>query len=155
MSPISPASNTNLVFFIFTMLVYIAIVYIVVSVEPISVDAICPISESTPYVFIISTAIAVEALPDIGLSMASGIISFGMFIRFVTGLSMFITRSNIPDVLSTPIATNNPISVGNMLIIIFIPSFAPSINVSNMFCFSSIPFTVIIRIISGIDIVDM
>lgn len=48
MSPAKPASKTNLVFFIFTIPEYIAIVYIVVSVEPIIVDAIFPINESTP-----------------------------------------------------------------------------------------------------------
>lgn len=78
-----------------------------------------------------------------------------MFTAFVTGSSMFITKSNTPDVLSAPIATNSPISVGNMPIIISIPSLAPSKNVSNMFCFSNIPFTVIISIIVGIDTIDM
>lgn len=41
-SPINAASNTNLVFFTPTTLVYTAIVYSVVSVEPIIVDVINP-----------------------------------------------------------------------------------------------------------------
>lgn len=42
------AHNTNLVFFIPTLLVYTAIVYTVVSVDPIITEAIKPILESTP-----------------------------------------------------------------------------------------------------------
>lgn len=137
------------------MLVYIAIVYIVVSVEPISVDAIFPIKLSTPQFFIISTAIAVDALPDIGLNIASGIISLGIPSKFVAGLIIFITMSIIPELLRAPIATNSPTKVGNIPITIFSPSFVPSINVSNMFCFSKIPFSVIISIIIGIDVIDM
>lgn len=41
-SPINAASRTNLIFFIPTTLVYTAIVYSVVSVDPIIVDAIRP-----------------------------------------------------------------------------------------------------------------
>lgn len=41
-SAIRAASKTNLIFFILTVLVYIAMVYKVVSVEPIIVDAIKP-----------------------------------------------------------------------------------------------------------------
>ena len=48
-SPISAAIKIPLVFFIFTTLVYIAIVYNVVSVDPIMVDTIIPILLSTPY----------------------------------------------------------------------------------------------------------
>ena len=62
-SPTNAASSTPLVFFIFTILVYIAIVYNVVSVEPIIVEAIIPILLSTPYCCIISVPIAIEALP--------------------------------------------------------------------------------------------
>ena len=62
-SPIKAAPRIPLLFFIFTILVYIAIVYNVVSVEPIIVDAIIPILLSTPYWFIISVPIAIEALP--------------------------------------------------------------------------------------------
>lgn len=47
-SPISAATNIPLVFFIFTQLVYTAIVYRVVSVDPIITEAILPIFESTP-----------------------------------------------------------------------------------------------------------
>ena len=137
------------------MLVYIAIVYIVVSVDPISVEAIFPIKLSTPQFFIISTAIAVDALPEIGLNIASGIISLGIPSKFVAGLIIFITISIIPELLKAPIATNSPTNVGNIPITIFNPSFVPSINVSNMFCFSKIPFSVIINIIIGIEVIDM
>ena len=42
------AINTNLAFLILIALVYIAIVYKVVSVDPIIVEEIKPIKESTP-----------------------------------------------------------------------------------------------------------
>lgn len=48
-SAIKDATNTNRIFFIPTQLVYTAIVYSVVSVEPIIVEAIIPIKLSTPY----------------------------------------------------------------------------------------------------------
>ena len=62
-SPINAAINTNLVFFIPTALEYIAIVYSVVSVDPIIVEAINPSILSTPYKFIISLPTAIDALP--------------------------------------------------------------------------------------------
>jgi len=66
--------NTNLVFFIPTELEYTAMVYNVVSVDPIIVAAINPILESTPLTAIILDAIAVDALPEIGLNIANGTI---------------------------------------------------------------------------------
>ncbi len=62
-SPTKPAINTNLIFLISTALKYTAIVYNVVSVDPIIIDAINPNLLSTPYVFIISLPIAIDALP--------------------------------------------------------------------------------------------
>ena len=47
-SPINADINTNRIFFIPTAAVYIAIVYIVVSVDPIIVDIIFPSKLSTP-----------------------------------------------------------------------------------------------------------
>ena len=67
------ANNIYRVFFTLTQLVYIAIVYKVVSVEPIIVDAIIPIILSTPQFFIISVATAIELLPDIGLNKAKAL----------------------------------------------------------------------------------
>ena len=77
MSAHSDAQRTNLIFFTPTAPVYIAIVYKVVSVDPIIVAAIKPILLSTPDLLIISVAIAIEALPDMGLINANGIISLG------------------------------------------------------------------------------
>ena len=51
---------------------------------------------------------------EIGLSIASGIISFGNPKRFVIGDITFITKSNTPEALSVPIATNKPTSVGSI-----------------------------------------
>jgi len=62
-SPINDAIKTNLIFLIPTTLVYIAIVYNVVSVDPIIVEVIIPILLSTPYLFIMSLPTAIDALP--------------------------------------------------------------------------------------------
>ena len=108
------AINTNLAFFILIALVYIAIVYKVVSVEPIIVEAIRPIKESTPKFCMISVATAIEALPDIGLSTAKGRISAGIFNKFNKGNIKFVTASIIPDALNILIDKNNPKSVGKI-----------------------------------------
>ena len=76
-----------------------------------------------------STATPIDALPEIGLSIANGKIWLGIFNRFVIGDIMFIIKSKIPDVLSKPIAKKIPSSVGNKLITISIPSFEPSKNI--------------------------
>ena len=119
-------------------------VYKVVSVEPIITEAIKPIFESTPKFFIISVAIAIEPLPDIGLNNASGITSLGNWIIFKTGFKKFTIASIIPELLSAPIATNNPISVGKILNTISRPSFAPSKKVSNTLFLSIKPNTTIV-----------
>ena len=136
MSAVNAAIKIPLVFFTFMQLVYMAIVYNVVSVDPIIVDAIIPSMVSTPQFFIMSVAIAIDPLPDTGLSNASGINSPGKFIRFSIGLAMCVIHSNIPDDLNAPIATNSPISVGNILNVVSIPSFAPTRNVSKTLFFS-------------------
>ena len=109
------AINTNLAFLIRIALVYIAIVYKVVSVEPIIVEEIKPTKESTPKFFIISVATAIEALPEIGLNKAKGKISEGIFNKFNNGNTKFEKASIIPDALKTLIARNKPKSVGKML----------------------------------------
>jgi len=155
MSPINAAPRIPLLFFIFTTLVYIAIVYRVVSVDPIIVDVINPTTLSTPYLVIISVPMAIEALPEIGLKIANGIISFGIPKLFKTGDIIFIKLSIIPELLKTPIATKSPISVGINPITIFIPSSAPSINKSNTLTFSFNATIIIIVITNGIIIFDI
>lgn len=91
---------------------------------------------------------------DIGLSIANGIISLGIFKIFNMGFIAFIIKSNIPDTLRALIAINKPIKVGNMFTTIPIPSFAPSIKISKVFFFSINPFAIIISITSGIDTID-
>ena len=153
-SAINAAVNTNLIFFTPTQLVYTAIVYNVVSVEPIIVDAINPIFESTPKLVIISVATAVDALPEIGLIKAKGIISLGIPKKFVTGDIKLIIKSKTPELLNAPIATNNPINVGKILKTICIPSFAPSKKVSNTLFFSNNPYISIRSITIGIALED-
>ena len=73
-SAVKEASKTNLVLFIFTLEEYTAIVYKVVSVAPMMTEAIIPSWLSTPQFFIISVAMAIELLPEIGRSKARGTI---------------------------------------------------------------------------------
>lgn len=81
---------------------------------------------STPEIFIISNATAVEALPDIGLISIKGNISFGMLNKFKTGEQMFWNASKIPEFLRALIAKKRAISVGKIFITVSIPSLAPS-----------------------------
>ena len=91
---------------------------------------------------------------DIGLNIASGMISLGIFKMFNIGDIKLTIKSNIPDTLKALIAINNPINVGNILITISIPSFAPFIKISNVFCFSITPHVIIKSITRGIDSID-
>lgn len=137
-SAIKAANNTKRVFFTFIVLVYKAIVYKVVSVEPIIVEAINPIKESTPYLVIMSVATAIEALPEIGLKIARGKISEGILKIIRIGLIRLVIASMIPDSLKTLIERNSPKRVGKILYIIFIPSFAPSKKLSKTLFFQLI-----------------
>ena len=101
-SAINAGIRTNLVFFIPTAPVYRAIVYKVVSVDPITIEAISPNLLSTPKFFIISVATAIEALPEIGLNSASGAISLGKLTIFKTGVNIFTIISIIPELLNAP-----------------------------------------------------
>ena len=154
MSAINAAINTNRIFFIPTALVYNAMVYNVVSVDPIIVDAINPIRLSTPFFDIISVATAIDALPDIGRNNASGIISAGILNVSIIGFIMFIISSINPELLSAPTAKNIPTNVGNIFTTTCIPSFAPSINVSYTLFFSITPYVIINKITIGTAIVD-
>ena len=87
---------------------------------------------------------------EIGLSIASGIISLGNPKIFVIGEIKLIMNSKIPELLRTPIATNKPINVGKILITISIPSLAPSKKMSKTGFFSFIPYNKIIKKINGI-----
>ena len=96
-----------------------------------------------------SVATAIEALPEIGLKIASGIISAGIFNISIIGLIKFIITSNIPEALNAPTAKNIPINVGNMFITTSNPSFAPSKNVSYTLFFSITPYIIMINMTVG------
>ena len=68
---------------------------------------------------------------EIGLNIASGIISLGKCKIFNNGVTILIIISIIPDALNAPIAINKPTNVGTNPIVISIASFAPSIKSSN------------------------
>ena len=72
---------------------------------------------STPKFLIISTAIAVDALPEIGLIIISGKISGGIWKTFKIGKSILPNKSRIPEFL--------PTKVGNILMTVWIPSLEP------------------------------
>lgn len=87
---------------------------------------------------------------EIGLSIASGIISDGILKNCKIDESICTIKSIIPELLSAPIATNKPTRLGNIFTVISIPSFAPSKKVSNTLFFSIKPYTSIIKIEKGI-----
>lgn len=78
---------------------------------------------STPEIFIISKATAVDALPEIGLINIKGRSFDGICIKLRIGDRIFSNRSNIPEVLRAEIAKNKPTRVGNIWITVFIPIF--------------------------------
>lgn len=91
---------------------------------------------------------------EIGLKKANGIISFGIPKKFIIGDKRLIKKSIIPELLKTPIATKSPISVGNNLKTMSIPSFAPSKKTSKTFTFSLIAIVTINVITIGIIAFD-
>ena len=81
---------------------------------------------STPLIFIISKATAVEALPEIGRININGNISFGIFNNPKKGDKVFWIKSKMPEFLRALIAKNNAINVGNIFTTVSMPSFAPN-----------------------------
>lgn len=69
---------------------------------------------STPEIFIISRATAVEALPEIGLISIKGRSFEGICIKLRIGDRIFSNKSSIPEVLSAEIAKNKPTRVGKI-----------------------------------------
>ena len=80
-----------------------------------------------------------EALPDIGLSNARGIISLGNLKNSTTGDNNPTINSIRPELLKAPTARKIPTKVGNNLNTISIPSLAPSKKVSKTLFFSFKP----------------
>ena len=66
-----------------------------------------------------------------------------------------VINSKIPELLSIPITTNNPIKVGKILKVISIPSVAPFKNTSKTDTFSHNALQVIIKITNGIAIIEI
>ena len=93
-----------------------------VSVDPIMVEAISPMVLSTPHCEMMSVATAIEALPEMGLNMASGMISAGIFSMVRSGDRIFTIKSMRPDARNALMAKKIPIRVGKMLYTICNPS---------------------------------
>lgn len=91
---------------------------------------------------------------EIGLNIASGIISVGILKKLTKGDISFIIKSITPEDLNAPIATNKPIKVGKSFATISTPSFAPSKNVSKTLFLSIKPYTSINNIVIGIAKLD-
>ena len=119
------------------------------------VAVIKPILLSTPFSCNIFVAIPIDALPEIGLNIANGIISIGIFKAVNIGEIKSTIKLIIPELFNKFIAKNIANKVGNNSITIFIPFFAPTINISYTFLFSIIPYAIIKTIINGIIIVEI
>ena len=78
------------------------------------------------------------------------------YLKFrVIGVINFINKSNIPELLKAPMATNKPTNVGKIFITISIPSLAPSKKTSKTFILSLHPYIIIIKIVKGIAKLDI
>lgn len=150
-SAISPAISVPLNFFIFTAPYKIVIVYNVVSVAAISIDAILPDLESGPTSLNISITADIEAPPDNGFKMHSGITSDGIPSLTSIGLRGFIINSRAPVLLNKPIAIVIPKIYGKILYITFKPDKHPSTNSLNTSFFSTTPINNITKIVIGIN----
>ena len=91
-----------------------------------------------------------ELDPDIGLRIASGSTSVGKFILLKIGFN------NLVNVVIKLLSTNKDMAiikvkiVGNKFILIFIPSFTPSIKVLKISTFLYMPYIIIINTTMGI-----
>ena len=83
---------------------------------------------STPQVFMISKATAVEALPEIGLINIKGKTSEGIFSKFKKGDREFFIKSKIPEYRRALIARKRAIRVGNILTTVSIPFFCTALK---------------------------
>lgn len=81
---------------------------------------------STPKVFIISKATAVDALPEIGLTNIKGSNSEGILIIPRKGESNLSNKSKMPEDLRAFMARNKAIRVGKILTTVLIPSLEPN-----------------------------
>ncbi len=102
-----------------------------VSDEPAITEAHLPTKLSAPYVSNILDIIAVDAPPDSGLTKIKGIISDGIPIFAAMGPKNEDNATEAPLALNIYIALSNATRVGNSLIDVLIPSFAPSRNTEN------------------------
>ena len=96
-----------------------------------------------------------EALPDMGLKRASGIISAGMWIRFIMGVISLMMTSIKPELLRAPTDKKIPMSVGKMFTTTCMPSLAPSTKVSYTLFFSRMPYRIMSKMTIGTAMVDI
>ena len=82
-------------------------------------------------------------------------IILGNLINNNAGVIKLVIQSKIPEFLSIPIATNNPISVGKIFKLISTPSKAPFKKISKTGFFSFIDSHTISKITIGIAITEI
>ncbi len=102
--------------------------YKVVSVLPCMVEANRPMNESGPCVSINSVVTPNAAVPEIGLTSASGTISGGTPRKLKTGDRRPMNASSAPDARKIAIETIIPTKKGSKENAILTPSFPPSTN---------------------------
>ncbi len=89
-------------------------------------------------------------LPEIGRNSISGMVSFGMAIKFPIGANKYVIMSKAPEAFSIETATIRPISEGAIEKVDSKPSFAPERKASNIGTFLENPNKIIKPIIHGI-----
>lgn len=98
--------------------------------------------------------IASVPLPDNGFIIIKDNSSLGMLNILSIGENIY-SRISIPyPTLNIPIAKNIPNMYGAILYVVFIPSNAPLIKLSYMSIPLYFPYTIIVSIISGINILE-
>ncbi len=105
---------------------YTAMVYKVVSVAPIIIQAVLAAMESAGFFPSISSSTAKEPLPEIGRISISGVHSEGNPRKEVIGSSKCESPSAAPELLNIPIAVIISISVGQSSNAVIRFSLAPS-----------------------------
>lgn len=144
-----PAINACLIFFTAVTPKYNARTYNIVSQLPAITAALLPISESTPYSFMISSARMSDPLPEIGRKRIRLVNSFGIPVSDKNGSRRFSSQAIAPDAVSAFIAIKIAIIKGRISMAVCIPSLAPSENKSYTGTFLARPWRSIMVIITG------
>ena len=103
-----------------------------VSVEPITTEAIRPTMESGPFAVSKLLTTAKAPLPETGRKSAKGIISAGMPKTRVTGARSAVKKSSAPEARNMVMAATRPTSAGKIPNKVLSPAAAPAKNASKI-----------------------